>query len=65
MTIEDIFNLQPETGGLHNLLDLHTAYFDGQGHFTLKLNVTEQLLNPKGIVHGGYSLCATVRLVHL
>lgn len=59
MTIEDIFNLQPGTGGLHNLLDLHTAFVDEQGIFTLKLNATEQLLNPKGTIHGGtlFALC--------
>lgn len=59
MTIEEIFNLEPGMGGLHNLLDLHTAFIDEQGRFSLKLKITEQLLNPKGTVHGGvlFSLC--------
>lgn len=59
MTIENIFNLQPGMGGLHNLLDLHTVFIDEQGRFALKLNATEQLLNPNGIVHGGtlFALC--------
>lgn len=52
MTIEEVFNLQPGAGGLHNLLDLHRAFWDEQGLFTLELQVTEQLLNPKGTVHG-------------
>lgn len=59
MTIEEVFNLQPGAGGLHNLLDLHRAFWDEQGLFTLELQVTEQLLNPKGTVHGGtlFALC--------
>lgn len=59
MTIEEIFQLQPGTGGLHNLLNLHTAYLDEEGRFTLQLNVTDLLLNPKGTVHGGvlFALC--------
>ena len=59
MTIEEVFNLQPGAGGLHNLLDLHRAFWDEQGLLTLELQVTEQLLNPKGTVHGGtlFALC--------
>lgn len=59
MTIESIFDLQPGTGGLHNLLDLHEAFLDEQGRFSLKLNVTDRLTNPKEIVHGGtlFALC--------
>lgn len=59
LTMEEIFNLQPGMGGLHNLLNLHTAFIDEQGVFTLKLTITEQLLNPKGNVHGGtlFALC--------
>ena len=59
MTIEEIFNLQQGEGGLHNLLNMHIVSIDEQGRFTLKLNVTEQLLNPKGMVHGGtlFALC--------
>lgn len=59
MTIESIFDLQPGTGGLHNLLDLHEAFLDEQGRFSLKLNVTDYLTNPKGMIHGGtlFALC--------
>lgn len=59
MTIEEIFSIAPNTGGLHNLLDVHEAFFDAQGRFSLRLKVTEQLLNPRGAVHGGtlFALC--------
>lgn len=59
MTIEDIFGLEPGAGGLHNLINLHTAVINEQGLFSLKLEITEQLLNPKGTAHGGilFALC--------
>lgn len=58
-TIEEIFELQPGMGGLHNLLNLHRVFTNEAGDFSLELHVTDNLLNPKGIVHGGtlFALC--------
>ena len=59
MTIEEIFNLRQGTGGLHNLLDVHTVRLDEQGRVAVDLNVTEHVLNPHGKAHGGtlFALC--------
>lgn len=63
MTIEEIFNLEPGTGGLHNLLDLHTAFIDKQGRFSLqKVNNFHFLMYIQHLYLGG--LCYVNNHVH-
>lgn len=59
MTIEEIFNLNQGTGGLHNLLNVHDVSLDESDRICVKLQVTEHVLNPHGAAHGGtiFALC--------
>jgi len=61
MTIEEIRGIEDGKGGLHQLLGMHTINVDEEGRFSLEVKVTQQLLNPFGIVHGGtiFTLCDT------
>ncbi len=62
ITIEEVFNIRTGEGGLHNLFDLHEAYIDEDGKFSMELTVQERHLNPLGIAHGAtlFALCDCV-----
>ena len=59
MTIEKILKLRQEAGGLNKLMHMHVVTLDEHGGATVELELTEELLNPLGMAHGGtiFTLC--------
>jgi len=59
MTIEEILRLRQEAGGLNKLMHMHVVTLDEYGGATVELELTEELLNPLGMAHGGtvFALC--------
>lgn len=59
MTIEEILRLRQEAGGLNRLMHMHVVTLDAYGGATVELTLTEDLLNPLGMAHGGtiFTLC--------
>ena len=66
MTIEQILKMRQEAKGLNKLMHMHVITLDKDGGATVELDLTEELLNPLGLAHGGtiFTLCdiAAVRL---
>lgn len=59
MTIEEILKLRQEASGLNQLMHMRVITLDKDGGATVQLELTEDLLNPLGLAHGGtiFSLC--------
>lgn len=53
MTIDEIMELEPGKGGLHQLLGVQEIFYDEKDRVCVKMEITPQLLNPYGKVHGG------------
>lgn len=59
IAVKEIFNFCQETGGLHDLLGINNVHLDDKGRVTIDLNVSDKVLNPYGMAHGGmiFTLC--------
>ena len=59
MTIEQILKMRQEAKGLNKLMHMHVITLDKDGGATVELDLTEELLNPLGLAHGGtiFTLC--------
>ena len=59
MTIEQILKMRQEASGLNKLMHMHVITLDKDGGATVELDLTEELLNPLGLAHGGtiFALC--------
>lgn len=59
MTIEEILKMRQEAGGLNQLMHMNVITLDKDGGATVELTLTNDLLNPLGIAHGGtiFTLC--------
>lgn len=53
MTINAMMGLDPGEGGLHQLLGVQEVFYDEKNRVCVNLEITPQLLNPYGKVHGG------------
>lgn len=59
MTIEEILRMRQQAGGLNKLMHMHVVTLDKDGGATVELKLTDDLLNPLGMAHGGtiFTLC--------
>ena len=59
MTIEQILKMRQEASGLNKLMHMRVITLDKDGGATVELDLTEELLNPLGLAHGGtiFTLC--------
>lgn len=59
MTIEQILKMRQEASGLNKLMHMRVITLDKDGGATVELDLTDELLNPLGMAHGGtiFSLC--------
>lgn len=59
MTIEQILKMRQEASGLNKLMHMRVVTLDENGGATVELELTEELLNPLHMAHGGtiFTLC--------
>ncbi len=59
MTIEQILKYRQDANGLNKLMHMHVVTLDKDGGATVEVELTEELLNPLGMAHGGtiFTLC--------
>ncbi len=59
MTIEEILKMRIAATGLNQFMKMNVITLDESGGATVQLKVTDELLNPLGMAHGGtiFSLC--------
>ncbi|MCI7125681.1 MAG: PaaI family thioesterase [Agathobaculum sp.] len=59
MTIEEILRMRQEAGGLNKLMHMRVVTLDKDGGATVEVDLTDDLLNPLGMAHGGtiFTLC--------
>ena len=59
MTIAEILKMRQEASGLNKLMHMNVVTLDKDGGATVELDLTEELLNPLGLAHGGtiFTLC--------
>lgn len=59
MTIEEILKMRQEAAGLNKLLHMKVITLDKYGGATAQVELTDDLLNPLGLAHGGsiFALC--------
>ena len=59
MTIAEILKMRQEASGLNKLMHMNVVTLDKDGGATVDLDLTEELLNPLGLAHGGtiFTLC--------
>lgn len=59
MTIEEILRLRQEAGGLNRLTHMRVITLDEHGGATVEVELTDDLLNPLKLAHGGtiFTLC--------
>ncbi len=59
MTIDEILKMRQEANGLNKFMHMNVITLDKDGGATVELTLTEELLNPLGIAHGGtiFTLC--------
>lgn len=59
MTIEEILKMRQEASGLNKLMHMRVITLDKDGGATVELDLTDELLNPLGLAHGGtiFTLC--------
>ncbi len=59
MTIEQILKYRQDANGLNKLMHMHVITLDKDGGATVEVELTDELLNPLGMAHGGtiFSLC--------
>ena len=57
--IERILKLRQEANGLNKLMHMRVITLDEDGGATVELDLTDELLNPLGMAHGGtiFTLC--------
>ena len=57
--IQRILKLRQEAGGLNKLMHMRVVTLDESGGATVELDLTDELLNPLGMAHGGtiFTLC--------
>ena len=53
MTIEELLGIKEGEGGLHNFLGVHEVHIGNDGSVAVDMKITKDLLNPRGMVHGG------------
>ena len=53
MTIEELLGIKEGEGGLHNFLGVHEVRIGNDGSVAVDMKITKDLLNPRGMVHGG------------
>ncbi len=53
MTIEELLGIKEGEGGLHNFLGVHEVRVGNDGSVAVDMKITKDLLNPRGMVHGG------------
>lgn len=53
MKIDEIMELEPGKGGLHQLLGVQEVFYDAENRVCVNMEITPHLLNPYGKVHGG------------
>ena len=59
MEIAEILKLRQNANGLNKLMNMHVITLDKDGGATVEVELTDELLNPLGMAHGGfvYSMC--------
>lgn len=59
MTIEQILKMRQEASGLNKLMHMRVVTLDKDGGATVELDLTDELLNPLDMAHGGtiFTLC--------
>ena len=64
MEIAEILKLRQNANGLNKLMNMHVITLDKDGGATVEVELTDELLNPLGMAHGGtiFTLCDIGRL---
>ena len=59
MEIAEILKLRQNANGLNKLMNMHVITLDKDGGATVEVELTDELLNPLGMAHGGtiFTLC--------
>lgn len=59
MEIAEILKLRQNANGLNKLMNMHVITLDEDGGATVEVELTDELLNPLGMAHGGtiFTLC--------
>lgn len=59
MTIEEILKMRQEANGLNKLMHMNVITLDKDGGATVAVTLSDDLLNPLGMAHGGtiFTLC--------
>jgi len=57
--IAEILKLRQNANGLNKLMNMHVITLDKDGGATVEVELTDELLNPLGMAHGGtiFTLC--------
>ena len=53
MEIAEILKLRQNANGLNKLMNMHVITLDKDGGATVEVELTDELLNPLGMAHGG------------